>query len=101
MIYKKKTFLAKRHSELDPTEMGLPDGDRTTNLLYLDANNLYSVAQALPMPFGEYRWVESEEYDAIDWEEIGKLEDRDEGFFLEVSLSYPESLHTGDVKIIK
>jgi hypothetical protein len=43
------------------------------------------------MPVGDYRWMEEEEYAGRDWSVHN--EDEEEGFILEVSLSYPPHLH--------
>ena len=57
-------------------------------LQYLDANNLYGKAMSQPLPTGGFKWTE------VNPNEISELETRtDEGYVLEVDVSYPKELH--------
>ena len=60
----------------------------TTNLQYLDANNLYGWAMLQPLPIGGFKWT------GVNPNEISELATRtDNGYQLEVDVSYPEELH--------
>ena len=62
--------------------------EESSYLQYLDANNLYRWAMSQPLPAGGFRWV------SIDPNEIGELSRHtDNGYLLEVDVSYPAELH--------
>lgn len=46
-----------RHVERKPDEQ----------IMYIDANNLYGMALALPLCTGGYKRMKKEEFDKIDW----------------------------------
>ena len=57
-------------------------------IMYLDANNLYGTAMSDYLPYGEFKWVEHENFN------IKTMNDDDNvGYFLEVDLEYPKELH--------
>ena len=57
----------------------------TTNLQYLDANNLYGWAMSQPLPTGGFKWVD------VNPNQISELATRtDKGYILEVDVSYPK-----------
>lgn len=58
---------------------------------YVLANNLYGDAQGKPMPIRKFRWLENEEIDKLNFEEMS--DDQKEGYILEVDLDYPSHLH--------
>ena len=60
----------------------------TTNLQYLDTNNLYGWAMSQPLPTGGFKWVD------VNPNEIPELATRtDKGYILEVDVSHPKHLH--------
>ena len=68
-------------------------------LLYLDANNLYGHSLSSALPQSDFRWLDQktirEQFTAerirnLTYEEINEA---DRGYFVEVDLFYPESLH--------
>ena len=62
--------------------------NNTTYLQYLDANNLYGWAMSQPLPTGGFKWVD------VNPNEISELATQtDEGYLLEVDVSYPKELH--------
>jgi DNA polymerase type B, organellar and viral len=69
-----------RSDDFDPSEP-------PSSIAYLDANNLYGWAMSQDMPYANFSWMPSEE-----WEKIGN-EGAGIGYFLEVDLAYPEHLH--------
>ena len=60
----------------------------TSYLLYTDINNQYGWAMSQSLPFGEFKWVNPENFNvmAID-------DDCHNGFLLDVDLMYPQQLH--------
>ena len=82
-----KRFAKANNSRLanyDPTK---PD----VHLMYWDANNLYGWAMSQPLPEGKFRWLENDEFEAIDWTKTRK--NCDTVYVLECDLEYPEELH--------
>ena len=60
----------------------------SSDLQYLDANNLYRWVMSQPLPTGRFGWVD------VKPNEIRKLTKReDKGYLLEVDVSYPRDLH--------
>ena len=72
----------KYMSEYDPAKP-------SKYLLYLDANNLYGWAQCEPLPYGGFKWID----DVENFDVTAIPNDSPVGYFLEVDLHYPESLH--------
>jgi hypothetical protein len=65
--------------------------DDQTYIIYLDANNLYGWAMSQPLPTGNYKWVNANNFNE---EKILKIEDDDlTGYIFEVDLEYPNELH--------
>ena len=58
---------------------------------YVDANNLYGAAMRFPMPLNDFRWMSEKEINAYDPLNFDEKDER--GYFLEVTLDYPEHLH--------
>ena len=64
------------------------------HLFYIDANNLYSVGQSSPMPFGSYEWCTTEEIEQIKTN-INNIDiDSKEGYILEVDIECPPDKHS-------
>ena len=58
-------------------------------LMYFDVNNLYGWAMTEPLPYGGFIWVEN-----VDDTNFYNISDNaDFGYFVEVDLKYPETLH--------
>ena len=68
--------------DFDPAE-------KSSFIVYLDANNLYGWAMSKPLPVGGFEWMTKEELE--NWEEFVKKEGV--GCILEVDLEYPVELH--------
>lgn len=62
------------------------------SLTYLDANNLYGQAMCFPMPLRDFEWMSKKEISKFDAAR-DVSEDDGVGYFLEVTLHYPEHLH--------
>ena len=60
-------------------------------IMYYDINNLYGHAMIQNLPTGDFRWLERDEIDAFNFENIP--DDNTKGYFLEVDLYYPTHLH--------
>src|SRR5437870_7008750 len=58
------------------------------HIAYFDANNLYGWAMVQSMPFGGFKWIESEDFKLENVETNSK-----KGHILEVDLEYPKELH--------
>ena len=72
----------------------VPDHDEskpTSYIVYLDMVNLYSYAMSLPLPVGDYKFLEQDEinkFDILSVNPQGEI-----GYFLGINLEYPSSLH--------
>ena len=79
------SYIAHRHAEANNKYMKNFDLDKLISyIMYLDANNLYGWAMSQPLPYRNFRWVESNNV-------IPKR--RGIGHIYEVDLEYPEELH--------
>lgn len=52
---------------------------------------MYGCSQSLPIPFADFKFVSDEEKLKIDWENVNLFEEI--GYFVEVDLEYPLSIH--------
>ena len=79
------SYIAHRHAEANNKYMKNFDIDKLISyIMYLDANNLYGWAMSQPLPYRNFRWVESNNV-------IPKR--KGVGHIYEVDLEYPEELH--------
>lgn len=79
------SFIAERHAERGANPRGF------TDLIYIDANNLYGKAQRERQPIGDYRWMSEEDISKMDW--TATTSDSSRGYIVEVDLHYPKHLH--------
>ena len=91
------SFVNERHVQLKnytkkPAGTNLDDKIQD-QLLYIDVNNLYSVAQSAPLPHHGYAWCSEKDIEILTREILNINIDNDVGFILEVDLEYPEELH--------
>ena len=63
----------------------------STNIILLDANNLYGWAMRQPLPTGNFKWLTEDQ--VKDFDVMAIPFDSKTGYFLEVDLDYPEHLH--------
>ena len=63
----------------------------TSYIIYLDANNLYGWAMSQFMPFKDFRWLKSDDWEKIDW--TVQRDDQPIGYFIECDLLYDKSFH--------
>ena len=66
-------------------------GKPNKHILAIDANGLYGWSQTRMLPTGNFRWLDQNEIENLQIDEIS--EDSDIGYILEVDLYYPEYLH--------
>ena len=62
-----------------------------SNLIIIDANNLYGWAQSKYLPIGDFRWLNDSEIANLDLEQ--QTEEQETGYIYEVDLIYPPNLH--------
>jgi len=60
-------------------------------IFYIDANNLYGLAQTSKLPTGNLRFVPHSKVQKINWKTIDT--EKNIGYILEVDLEYPSELH--------
>ena len=63
--------------------------EKSSFIVYLDANNLYGWAMSKPLPVGGFEWMSESELQ--NWERF--IEEEGVGCILEVDLEYPVELH--------
>ena len=79
------SYISHRHAEANNKYMKNFDPMKFISyIIYLDANNLYGWAMSQPLPYGNFKWVESDRV-------IPKREGI--GHIYEVDLEYPKELH--------
>lgn len=59
----------------------------TSFILYTDCNNIYGAAISQPLPYADFRCLESDEIESLDVRELS--DDGNTGYILEVDLYYP------------
>ena len=68
--------------------------DTNTSLFYIDVNNLYGWALSQPLPFGDFQWVNDNEFcDIINRIKITDMTNDDRGFVLQLDFEIPSNLH--------
>jgi hypothetical protein len=65
--------------------------DDSTDILYVDANNLYGSALSMMLPQRDFHWMTAAELEGIDWLSIPTEDEI--GYTLEVDLEYPAEIH--------
>ncbi len=79
------SMISKRHAEANNKYMSekFDPSKPTKYITYLDANNLYGWAMSKPLPVGNFKWMEEQEF--AMWRNIACI--------LEVDIEYPKELH--------
>ena len=86
------SMISHRYSKANnPYLDNFDERERRKYIMYLDANNLYGYSMLQRLPKKDFRWLDKEEYEGIDW--LNTTSDDDTGYILEVDLKYPEKLH--------
>ena len=79
------SYIAHRHAEANNKYMKNYDLLKLISyIMYLDKNNLYGWAMCQPLPYGDFKWIET---DRVLPKRPGK------GLIYEVDLEYPKELH--------
>ena len=87
------SFVGHRHAVANnPLVSTYDDTKPLSYLMLLDANNLYGWAMCQPLPKGGFRFISEDELQSLDVMTIA--EDSRKGYIMEVSLHYPEHLHS-------
>jgi len=81
------SFVNERHA----TGSADPEDCNGEHILYIDANNLYGLAQSAFLPYGNYRFLEEKDFLSIDWSV--QDEEQETGYVIECDLEYPEELY--------
>ena len=78
------SYIVHRHAKANNKYMkNYNEGEESSYIMYLDANNLYGWAMSKPLPYKNFKWVEPKYY--------GKK--KQTGYIYEVDLEYPDELH--------
>ena len=85
------SYINERHVQLSDYQ----DCEDTAQdqLLYTDANNLYSVAQSAPVPCGDFEWCADDTLEQLEADILNVPVEGEIGYILEVDLAYPPELH--------
>ena len=75
------SYISKRYSK----------SEKTTDIMYWDANNLYGWAMIQDLPYGGFKFLGKKEIDKFDLNSIGL--NSQIGYILEVDLEYCKELH--------
>ena len=85
-------MITHRHAKANNPEVSdYNPAEANSYIRYYDANNLYGWAMSQPLPTGDFKFMEIEDFYNIDWMLIP--DDAKTGFMLEVDLHYPPELH--------
>ena len=76
------SYINTRHLQIEKT---------TEEIFYIDANNLYGLAQMSKLPISNFKWLTEKKFSQIDWLNIDT--EKNTGYVLEVDLHYPSELH--------
>ena len=63
----------------------------SSNIQYLDANNLYGWAMSQKLPVNDFKWLE--DTSEINEEFIKNYDENNKGYILKVDVKYPRKLH--------
>ena len=84
------SYIAHRHAQANNKYMkNYNEGEESSYIMYLDANNLYGWAMSQKLPSGNFHWIPCPEYINLDSYD----ENSAKGLILEVDLEYPPELH--------
>ncbi|KMQ83424.1 hypothetical protein RF55_20086 [Lasius niger] len=82
------SVISQRYSQANNMYMESYDRKKeSTYIMYLDANNLYGWAMSQALPTHDFKWYKG----SIDFMNVE--DNAEEGYILEVDLSYPQNLH--------
>lgn len=90
------SFASQRYAEsavyedMNNEKRTVDDFNRFNIILDIDANNLYGTCQTYPLPYNNFVFLPQDEICKINWETVNLSEDK--GYFVEVTLEYPENI---------
>lgn len=86
---------SKRHVNANNEYMDTFDpSSKKSFIMYLDCNNLYGYSMCQCLPFSDFRFMNTDEINILQFN-LTHISDTDEnGYILEVDLMYPKTLHT-------
>lgn len=76
------SFINTRHLQIEK---------KNEQIFYIDANNLYGLAQMSMLPYSNFKWLKKEKFDKIMWQDLNT--EGLYGYILEVDLEYPSECH--------
>ncbi|XP_040065262.1 uncharacterized protein LOC120839101 [Ixodes scapularis] len=83
---------AIRHARANvPTSDSFDPNKDASQMFDLDVNGLYASTMRQPLPYGNFRWLDREEINALQFAQVS--DDSPTDYILEVDLDYPEELH--------
>ena len=86
--------IAHRHAEANNQYMKNYDPHKESSyIMYLDANNLYGWAMSQPLPYRNFKWVDTNEKSISEWLQYINTKKYGIGKIYEVDLEYPDELH--------
>ena len=86
------SYISHRHGKANNKYMrDYNPQEKSSYLMYLDANNLYGWAMSQPLPYRDLQWKDFEDPEEIILDNYH--ENSNKGIILEVDLEYPEELH--------
>jgi hypothetical protein len=91
------SFASQRYTEssvyehLNGKPITLDEKGRFNVILDIDANNLYGTCQISPLPYKNFEFISEQEIQSIDWITVDLQSST--GYFVEVTLEYPENIH--------
>ena len=86
------SMVSHRHAKANIPNTAEYDSTQASQyIMYWDANNLYGWAMSQYLPYGGFKWVNSENFTTEDILQLKS--DIEEGYIFEVDLEYPQHLH--------
>ena len=83
------SYIAKRYAKASNKYMNDYNSNKqSTFITYLDKNNLYGWSMSKYLPCGEFKWVKN-----VDELDIMSINEKSDGYILEVDFKYPKELH--------
>ena len=70
--------------------------EKSSYIMYLDANNLYAHAMSQALPISDFKWVEDDELSNLNNNYKNILEiadDANKGYIFEVDIEIPHNIH--------
>jgi len=91
------SYIAHRHAKAYNKYMiNYNSNKESSYVIYLDANNLYGWAMSQPLPYKDFKWLDTKTIKTVeDWITILNRCEKipNKGLILEVDLEYPQELH--------